>query len=186
MQFAFLQEPLVYDGTQLRSGFAPDRCEAEGSCVLAWIGPCHVEGENLVDLADRDAGETIVATSMLHVIVEHPGAGIEIITLRQRLLVEAARISVEEQADPPRRLLRKGDDIFDGEAKLSVSVATTSPVSGLIHLGINIDGTGAPVKTLSLTEMGIAPEGFARRLFCRYNDELQMVRTACGKVRPVD
>ena len=188
MRFTFLSEPLDYDGSQLRSGFAAG--ESGGDALVAFVGACRVEGEALVDLEDRAAGERIIAAEMLHFIAEHPGADLEVTTLRQRLLVESARLAAEEAAEKasgsPVRLVRRGDDIFAGEGKLSVSVATVSPRGGLIHLGVNIDAAGAPVRTASLAELGIEPRGFAAEVARRYNDELESVRHACGKVRPVD
>ena len=185
MRFHLDGQERLYDGTQLRGGFAREM-GIVGESLVAFTGPCRVEGEALVDLEDRDAGERIIAARMLHIIVEHPGADLEVTTLRQRLLVECARVGAEEMSSPSVRLARSGDDIYLGDGKLSVSVATTSPHSGLIHLGINIDPSGAPVKTASLGELGVDPVAFAREVARRYNDELEMVRKACAKVRPVD
>ena len=50
---------------------------------------------------------------------------------------------------------RKGDDLFLGEGKLSVSIATASPVSTLIHLGVNEDASGAPVTTQVKTSVWV-------------------------------
>jgi len=179
----------LYDGLQLRSGFARDTFGVQGDSLVAFLGPCHVEGDALVDLADREAGEKIIAAEMLHFIAEHAKVTLEVITLRQRLLVECARTAAEEMSPEGARLVRRGDDIYGGDAldaKLSVSVATTSPVGGLIHLGVNVDAAGAPVKTTSLNALGIEPTVFAREVARRYNDELEMVRAACAKVRPVE
>lgn len=188
MQFHLDTCERAYDGTQLHGGFGREAWGVEGDSLVAFIGPCHVEGDALVDLEDREAGERIIAAEMLHFIAEHPGVSLEVITLRQRLLVESARAAAEEMSAAPARLVRRGDDIYggSGDAKLSVSVATTSPAAGLIHLGINIDAGGAPVKTLSLGELAIAPDAFACEVARRYNEELEMVRRACAKVRPVE
>ena len=189
MIFRFDGTPFFYDGTQLHGGLARERWGlVEGDSLVAFIGGARVEGDALVDLEDRAAGRRIVAASMLHFIAEHPGASLEVVTLRQRLLVESARAAAEEMMTPgcapaPRR---RGNDIYVGDGKLSVSVATTSPAGGLIHLGLNVDPAGAPVRTASLPELGIEPEAFAREVFRRYNDELEGVRASCAKVRAVD
>jgi hypothetical protein len=185
--FRLEKTPLFYDGTQLHGGFARERYGLEGDSLVAFIGGARVEGEALVDLEDRAAGRRIVAARMLHFIAEHPGASLEVVTLRQRLLVESARSAAEEMmAAAAARPRRRGNDIYVGDGKLSVSVATTSLSSGLIHLGVNIDPAGAPVRTASLPDLGIEPEAFAREVFRRYNDELEGVRASCAKVRPVD
>ena len=56
MRFTFLREPLDYDGSQLRSGFAAG--ESGGDALVAFVGACRVEGEALVDLEDRAAADS--------------------------------------------------------------------------------------------------------------------------------
>jgi hypothetical protein len=52
---------------------------------------------------------------------------------------------------------RKASDLFVGERKLSVSVATASASSSKVHLGLNITSKGVPdgVKAIGLAELGI-------------------------------
>ncbi|MBI3542345.1 MAG: DUF366 family protein [Deltaproteobacteria bacterium] len=84
---------------------------------------------------------------------------------------------------------RSGDDLFiDGDAKLSVSIATASPVSVLIHWGLNIDPSGAPVKAAGLERLGWKNAevlAFAKKLLTHYIEELEEIRVAQCKVRPV-
>ena len=123
---------------------------------------CDVSGDDLVDLADRAAGEYIKAAMMLHFVVEHFATDLLTAVRHQRLL--CAVLCEYLNARLYAHVLRRdGDDIYMGEGKLTVSIATVSPVSALIHLGINIDATGAPVKTAELAKftMKVEPEEVA-------------------------
>lgn len=103
---------------------------------------------------------------------------------RQRLVVAEAAEILREMA-PGLALRRCGDDLYRGERKLSVSVATRSPASGLIHFGVNVDPTGAPVPAVGLAELGVEPLEFARRLLAAYAEEMVGLERACAKVREV-
>ena len=129
-----------YDGTQLRSHFAYETFGIRGDSVVAWVGPVRVEGEHLVDLADRKDGLFIAGESMLHFIAESFGPSLEGAVFRQRLLVLLLREALGERGVAGLR--RRGDDLFVHEGKLSVSIATVSATSSLVHLGINVRQAG--------------------------------------------
>ena len=71
--------------------------------------------------------------------------------------------------------------------KLSVSIATKSITSILIHTGLNILSEGAPVKAAGLqSELGITDiKEFALEVMNRYSEELQDIVLAGTKVRGV-
>ena len=76
--------------------------------------------------------------------------------------------------------------MIDGK-KLSVSIATKSITSVLIHTGLNILSEGAPVKASGLTsELGIEDiENFAKEVMKRYAAEIDDIKSAATKVRGV-
>jgi hypothetical protein len=80
---------------------------------------------------------------------------------------------------------RRGDDLFVGDGKLSVSVATVSTISGLIHLGLNITCEGVPVKAASLDDIGVDYAALARKILTMFAEEIDSCRDASKKVRPV-
>ena len=89
------------------------------------------------------------------------------------------------------QIRRNGDDIFikiNGiDKKLSVSIATKSTTSGLIHTGLNIDPKGAPIEACGLTtDLGITDiETFAQNVMTRYIEENNEILEATCKVRGV-
>jgi hypothetical protein len=150
---------------------------------VAFIGPCDVESDEVVDMEEVLSGEPIRSASMVHFIVEHFGPGLEEAVLRSRLLASLAFERLVGAAGTPLR--RRGDDLYVGEKKLSVSVATVTPVSVKIHFGVNVVGEGAPVEAAGLAELGVDPEAFARALLEDYAAEMEGVRGARAKVRGV-
>lgn len=184
-----LHEPIVYTGTELRSHWGLERTGVYGSLLTAFIGPCEVPTQHLVDWEDRLASDTIKAKSMLHVIGEFYGINLETGVFCQRLfMVWAERLLSEAGTQKGIKVVRKGDDLFWGDKKLSVSIATVSPVSVLMHWGINIDSEGAPVKAAGLNALGWSgPEvlTFAKNLLTHYIEELEDIRIAQCKVRSV-
>jgi hypothetical protein len=62
---------------------------------------------------------------------------------------------------------------------------TASPVSQLLHAGINVDPWGAPVAAIGLQELGSEPRAFAEEILRAFAREWEGVEWACAKVRPV-
>jgi hypothetical protein len=185
MEHKLADERIDYTGVELRSHFIRDTFGLEGDAMVSFRGACRVSGERLVDLEDFRAGATVWGDDMLHFIVEVFGMNLSHITALQRLLCAVAK-DVVEAATGRLTVERHGDDLYVGDGKLSVSVATVSPVSGLIHLGLNVTGEGVPVKAACLTDLGLEPEAVALEVMKRFVAELASVEAATKKVRPVD
>ena len=77
--------------------------------------------------------------------------------------------------------------MFFEDKKLTVSIATKSITSTLIHTGVNILSEGAPVKASGLTsELGIENiKEFALEVMKRYSEEIDDIILAGTKVRGV-
>lgn len=180
----FHDKPLKYDGTELRSHFAYDTFGVLGDSIVAFIGPCDVKTNHMVDLEDVHQGLFIRSEDMLHFIVEHFEFDLSHTIALQRLLVSLI-IQDMHDALPEVRLTRKGDDIFDDVFKLSVSIATASPVSTLIHVGVNVSSKNTPVPTKGLADYGLNPYAVARGVMNRYKEEIASMAKARAKVRGV-
>lgn len=188
MKVQWLKRRLTYDGTQLRSHWILATTGLVGDALVAFRGPCALPPVEYADLEDRLAGAVIAADDMLHFVWERFDDGdLDRATLRQRLL--AARVLATLGRLAPAcapRLQREGDDLFYGRGKLSISVATRSVVSTLIHFGLNIDNRGTPVNTASLADLGLQPARVAGAVLRdTEHEESAMVRARC-KVRVRD
>ncbi len=184
MRTRVLEGEIAYDGSPLRSGWIAETAGLAGDAGVAFSGPCDVSFEHMVDTVDLDARARICSPRMLHLIIEHPGADLILITTRQRLLMARALELLHAQMGEPL-LRREGDDLYLRDRKLSISVATVSPTSGLIHAAFNYRGEGAPVAAIGLEELGVLPREFGPRLLSAYATELDGIAFAASKVRPV-
>jgi hypothetical protein len=184
MQHLYIEYPITYNGTQLSSLWAYRNFRVQGDSIVAFRGGCHVELTEMVDVQDVLEGAFIHSEEMLHFIVEHFDLDLDKAVLRQRLLVAIAGEEILRQTGAS--LTRRGDDLFLGDRKLSVSIATLSPVSSLIHLGLNLRSDGTPVPTVSLPELGIREaRRFAEAIAANYLNEVESMRKARCKVRGV-
>lgn len=174
---------ITYTGHQLSSLWAYRNFGLQGDSIVCFRGPCRVDFPEMVDVEDVLGRSEISGPDMLHFIVEHFGDRLEKGVLRQRLLMAIIRDAL---ASP--ELVRKGDDLYLADKKLSISIATSSPVSVMIHAALNIVSEGTPVKTVGLFDLGYT-EGdildFGSRVCSLYKEEILSVRMACCKVRGV-
>lgn len=177
----FIGEKIDYDGSQLRSHWILDTLGEYGDSAVAFIGGCDVSPEHMVDKEDLLSNSKIFSEEMLHFIVEHFAVPLQEIVLRQRLLICILKEALEEISD--KKLLRTGDDLFLDDAKLTISIATVSPVSGLIHAGINISSRNTPVKTMGLADLDIKPLDLAKKVLSNYCKEMESVLRCVAKVR---
>ena len=184
MKTLFCEKEILYDGSQIHSLWAYREFGLLGDGIVAFAGGCDVSPEYMVDLEDLRAGDAIFSRKMLHFIVEHFDSSLELAILRQRLLaaILLERIRHKDTA-ACAGIIRKGDDLYDGDAKLSVSIATINPVSTKIHFGINIDAEGAPVKAGGLNDYGIDAEPFAEAVMLDYKEEMRSAREVRCRVR---
>lgn len=184
VQTAFLPGATAYTGAELRSHYVRERGRIESDGLIAFIGPCGVGSDRLVDLEDAEAGSSIVSARMVHFIGEHFQCPLREANLRLRLLVSIAAGALSEMA-PRSMVVRRGDDLFAGDRKLSVAIATATPVSAVFHFGVNDDPQGAPVKAIGLAELGVDARSFALALLDRYAAECESIERALRKVRGV-
>jgi hypothetical protein len=184
MKTKFIDAPIKYDGVPLQSHWAYKMFDLRGDSMVAFVGPCEVKRHQLVDLADAKANAPIYSACMLSFIAEHFDMDLEKAILRQRLLACLAQEEINKRLKKPA-LAREGNDLYDGKAKVTVSIATLSPVSAKIHLGINVISKGTPVKTRGLADYKIPARALARDILLRYAAEYEDMKMDRCKVRAV-
>ncbi len=188
MKKLWIEDSKTYDGSQLKSLYAYLNHKLLGDSIVAWRGPCNVTLDHMLDGEDRLANAKICGSDMLHFIVEkfdvdlYAGVGF------QRLLAALCLDLLRDQVKDSKikdQLRRDGDDVFWGDKKFSISIATLSPVSTLIHFAVNCKNEGTPVPTCSLEDFGISPNQFAQSLMSQFCTEIQSIQDATRKVIPV-
>ena len=179
MKTLFLNEEAPYTGPQLRSLYLYEK-GLKGDGMIAWIGPCDVQTSDLVDAEDRVQNDFIKADMMVHFLAEFFHRDVFFGICIQRLMAEIVIDVLSELSG--QKFERRGDDIYCGDKKLNVSIATVSPVSSLIHFGVNVDPTGAPVSAIGLKELGVDPKDFAKRVLDKVQQEVEEIFEASVKV----
>ena len=188
MQSRWLDQQLPYDGSQLRAHWVLRTTGLVGDAVVAFRGPCRVSEAEMADLEDLLDGPGIAGDDMLHFLVEifDDGdllRGVYLQRLFTALALDCLRSFVEDPA-LAQQLRREGDDLYLADGKLSISIATRSQVSTLIHFAVNVSNDGTPVETSSLRDLAIEPADFAGGLMQAFVAECESVQVARAKVRP--
>lgn len=178
-----IKEEFCYDGTQLRPHFIYDKFNILGDVVIAFIGKCDVNLENMVDLADVKKKSPIYSEKMLHFIGEFFETDLEKNVYRQRLIMAIIKDVISTAAH--KKIVRAGDDLYIKDKKLTVSIATISAVSSLIHIGINISNKNTPVKTIGLYDLKLNPKIMAEKILKTFEEEISGIYEAKCKVKPV-
>jgi hypothetical protein len=180
----WLDETLTYDGSQLQPHWIRRHCGLVGDAAVAFRGPCLVPAAAMADLVDVLDGSAIRGADMVHLVVEWFDDGeLGRAVLRQRLIAAIAAETLRELA-PGASIGRRGDDLFVGEGKLSISVATRSLVSTLVHFAVNVTNEGTPVRTAALCDLGIAARDFGQRLLAALQREEDSMAAARCQVLP--
>jgi hypothetical protein len=182
-----------YDGSQLRHAFAYEKAKVLGATITIFRGAANVK-DHLVDLEDAFADDFIKSANMWHFIIEIPATTIMAAVALQRLFI-CQCIDRLREINPDVIYDRNGDDILIAGKKLSVSIATLSRFSALIHVGINITvGEDCPVEAIGLSDLimgksvknlekaiNIFGTGVAQNFIEEYED----IKNATYKVREV-
>ena len=184
METKYIDEEVKYIGSQLCPHWIYKNYKLRGDAIVAFCGECEVKLTEMVDIEDVINNEPIYSKSMLSFISEQFGVNLPEGVFRQRLLICTIKELLEEYG---HKIKRSGDDLFYENKKLTVSIATKSITSTLIHTGVNILSEGAPVKASGLkSELGIDNiKEFAIEVMKRYSEEIDDIILAGTKVRGV-
>lgn len=182
LQTLYSETPLNYDGTQLNAHFLYDRFGILGDALVAFEGEASVPLEHMVDKEDVRKKAPIYSPHMLHFLGEWFIDNLETGILLQHLFTANLYQALWELGGS--QLKRRGNDLYFSDRKLSVSIATRSPVSVLMHTGINVRTEGTPIPTAGLAELGIHPQTLAQRMLDTFSEDAKVWRAARVKVAP--
>ncbi len=178
----FENSEITYDGRQLAPHWIYRNFDLLGDALVAFIGPGDVPLDHMVDLTDVKKKAPIYSPKMVHFLgewfIDSFAQGI----LMQHLFV--ANVYEWLWENGVRDLNRRGNDIYVSGKKLSVSVATKSPVSVLLHFAANVDTEATPVPTSGLRQLDVDPIRFAKEIITRFCEELTIAGVARAKVIP--
>jgi len=176
------EREILYDGKQLSPHWVYKTFDISGDALVSFIGPCDVTLDQMVDLEDVKNKSPIGSSKMLHFLGEWFMDSLnEGILLQHLLICEIYELMLEKEIPS---LHRRGNDIYYQSRKMSVSIATRSSVSVLIHVGINIENSKTPIPTACLDELQLEPSAFANQALNRFFNDYSIWRLARTKVIP--
>ena len=186
MKTLFIEDEIKYTGVQLAPHWIYKNYNIMGNAIVSFIGECEVDLSHMVDIEDVVNNEPIYSKKMLSFIEENFDSSLVEMVYKQRLLVTITKELIEKK-NPSVNITRSGDDLFIGDKKLSVSIATKSITSTLIHFGLNIDANGAPINAADLVaDAGIIDiKEFANEIMQAYALEIKDIHLSSCKVRGV-
>jgi uncharacterized protein len=201
METKFINEEIKYTGMELAPHWIYKKFHLKGDAIVAFCGECEVKLTEMVDIEDVINDEPIYSKNMLSFIVEHFNIGLVEGVTRQRLLICIIKETIEKEIEEakskmqnakcdltsvyhlPFIVYRNGDDLFVDGKKLSVSIATKSLTSVLMHVGININPEGAPIDAIGLDFLKICDiKEFANNIMLKYSQEIDDIILASTKV----
>ncbi|UOF01806.1 DUF366 family protein [Bdellovibrio reynosensis] len=187
METLFIDKKFAYDGSQLRSLFAYLDHGLLGPSIVAWEGGCNIPFTHMVDGEDLLAKAVIQGDEMVHFIIEVFDRDLFSGVALQRLFASICKdyLQTHTKALNGKSLYRDGDDIYLDDKKLSISIATKSPVSVMIHFAMNITNQGTPVSTLSLQDLKLETKTVAEDVMNLFRSEYTKIIEATQKVRPI-
>ena len=184
MKTLFTDNEIKYIGSQLQPHWIYKNFNIQGDAIVAFCGECDVHLSEMVDIEDVINNEPIYSKYMLNFITEQFNVELVEGVFRQRLLMCIIKEALESRGFLVKR---DGDDLFINNKKLSVSIATKSLTSVLIHTGLNILSDDAPIPVSALkSDLNIEDvKGFALEIMEKYSQEIENIKLASTKVRGV-
>ncbi len=173
-----------YDGSAIQSHWAYRNFGLLGNSLVVFRGKCDVKVEEMIDIEDLRENKEIKSDDMVHYIIEVFDLVNTLFasTLQKLFIAKLCEVLGEYGI----KTTRKGDDIYVAGKKLSISIATVSPVSVKIHIGINVEAKGIPegVDAIGLKELGITDiESFMEKTGNALVQEFEKVKKDSLKVR---
>lgn len=183
MEKLFIKKEIKYTGAELCPHWIYKNFKIPGDVIVCFKGSAEVNLSEMVDIEDVINNEPIKSDKMANFIIEVFNSNLEEAIYRQRLFISIIKETLEDMGISVKR---NGDDLFYNGKKLSVSIATKSTISTLIHTGINLVSTGAPIEISSIKDMEIIDEDcFIEEIMSRFCNEFEDIKFAKVKVRGV-
>lgn len=186
---------IVYDGSQLSSQYIANNYSVLGNSILVFRGGMSLSPNEMVDIKDiqREShlAEILISSDdSVHMIVEEfdmqpPNLEIEYYRLRLLTLIILEKLGAKGIIAQ-----RRGTDIYIGEKKLNVAIASVGVTNSKIHLGLNVGRTGFPehVSAIGLLELEFEEsklKDWMISIVKQYIDEVLMVKEDVSKTKSI-
>ncbi|MGI5912920.1 MAG: DUF366 family protein [Syntrophomonadaceae bacterium] len=179
----YINKLISYSGKELVPHWIYRNFDITGDAVVAFCGEVSVPSTFMLNQMDILDQAYIYSPLMLNFIIEHFDTDLNLAIYRQRLFMIGIKEELEKLGI---KIIRRGETLYVESSKLTVSVASSSNISTLLHIGINIDNTGTPVKAIGLNQLGVKDiSSFANNVMLHYQLELEQIYDARCRVRGI-
>jgi len=177
----FVEKEVPFTGEELKPHWAFLNYDLAGDSIVAFIGPYRASPEWIPDLRQSKKTKEFKTDRMLHLVVEHFGCDLLKTLLYQRLLLGIAKDKLNHRLGGDI-LQIWGDDICDGNKRVTTCSATANILSGKIHLGINIESGEAK----GLREYDLSPRELGEVIMDQYRLEVFRINQKLSTTRSVE
>ncbi len=185
MRSKFIKEEMNFTGEQVRSLFAYDTFNILGDSIVAFIGTCDVSLKEIVDLELAKGGKRPpYCSKMLHFIAEHFELDLEKAILREYLLLNIVKDLINEKLER-NAIKRVGTELYENDARIAFSLASSSPVSSLVYVGVALVSSEEG-KVNGLENYSIDAVSFANEVMDRYTKESERISQLRCRTRWVE
>ena len=192
--FSVYPKKLTYDGTQLHPTFAYKLANGCANAVI-FRGPMKVKITEMIDAEDVIKNDPIWSDDAINIVAELPFTNVVGAVALQRMMIRV----IHDNLNGGIHLRVDGDDLISGNygssdyRKYSVSIATQTAHSSLIHIGLNISaGKKAPSFAGDIPNIASLPfvtDTDVMNFMCMIADELRKeinsIYSATLKVLPL-
>lgn len=184
MAFKFVEEKRPLSGDEMLPHWALRNFDMLGDSIVSFIGDFKVPPEKWIDIESMMHGNNFPDTEMLHFVVEHFESTLQEAVLRQSLLVSILEEKLLHRIQSNgHRLTRLGDDLFDGENRLSITAVGSTLVSTKIHVGVFTKSPG--LRFHGLADYKVIPEELSEVVVCQYCAEMRRLAEKAWRVKPI-
>ena len=185
MNCKIIEESRTLIGEEMLPHWAYYNFGLSGDSIVAFCGQFAVPKERWIDLEYIINDRSLPSVDMLHFIVEHFDSSLSDAMLRQYVLVSILEEKLLHRIQQDNhRLIRLGDDLFDGENRLSITAAGCTLVSTKLHLGVYIDSE-PNVGVHGLVAYGVEPLELAEVIANQYRAEMRRLSEKAWRMRPI-
>ena len=185
MVYKILAENRALSGDEMHPHWAYRNFQLLGDSIVSFCGPFNVPPERWIDIDSIMHGLNLPEVNMLHIIIEHFNSDLPEAMLRQYVLVSILEEKLLHRIkNSEHKMVRLGDDLFEGEHQLSVTAVGTTLVSSKIHLGVFLEANKKN-RIHGLKSYGVDPLELSEVVINQYRADMRRLIEKSWRMKPI-
>jgi len=185
MEYKVIPEKMDFTSDVMLPHWAYKKYQLLGDSIIAFCGPLKFDFTKRLNCRSSEKNCQLKDIDMLHFVIEHFDSNIRETVLRQYLLVSVVEEKLLHRIpENGHRIIRLGDDLFDGENLLSTTSINCNLVSNKIHLAIFMEANPGPCFH-GLEAYRVDPCELAELVINQYRTEMRRLIEKTWKIEPL-